>query len=159
MRQSYICVVYLVNEMYNIDVFCQIILGQLLELKKKNSPVFIWKKVVNSADICLLACLFVCFCCCSILQYYTFRTLVKLILVSIARAVNFTARWCILASGVSITCKYIYDVIISNKAWWYQKAVFLFPCATSPVTVNAHWTVWQDDIGHLGSRCWDLLAH
>lgn len=35
MRQSYICVLYLVNEMYNIDVFCQIILGQLLEFKKK----------------------------------------------------------------------------------------------------------------------------
>lgn len=60
MRQSYICVVYLVNEMYDIDVFCQIILGPLLEFKKKNSPVFIWKKVVNSADICLLACLFDC---------------------------------------------------------------------------------------------------
>lgn len=43
MRQSYICVVYLVNEMYNIDVFCQIILGQLLEFLKKISPVFIWK--------------------------------------------------------------------------------------------------------------------
>lgn len=45
MRQSYICVVYLVNEMYNIDVFCQIILGQLLELKKKSRQFSFEKKL------------------------------------------------------------------------------------------------------------------
>lgn len=44
MRQSYICVVYLVNEMYSIDVFCQIILGQLLEFKKKKIRQFSFEK-------------------------------------------------------------------------------------------------------------------
>lgn len=86
MRQSYICVVYLVNEMYSIDVFCQIILGQLLEFKKKIRQFSFEKKLWIVADICLLACLFVCFCCCSILQYYTIRTLLyPLLELSISR--------------------------------------------------------------------------